>query len=87
MRNLDRDKSLICWVNYKGNEESNTGTISIDSVKNASLPFYAPWTASTSDVLVPYEDITTSMYVCVKSEKEAEVLSFVSDKFGNDAKT
>ena len=33
----------------------------IDAVKNASLPFYAPWTASTSDVLIPYEDIN----VCV----------------------
>ena len=59
----------------------------IDSVKNASLPFHAPWTASKADVLIPYEDITTSMYVCAKADSEAEVMSFVSDKFGSDVST
>ncbi len=59
----------------------------IDAVKNASLPFYPPWTASQSDVLVPYEDIIASMYVCVKTSSKAEVVSFINDKFGADVKS
>ncbi len=58
----------------------------IEAVKNASLPFYPPWKSSSSNVLIPYEDITTSMYVCVKASTRSEIESFVSDKFGKDIK-
>ena len=54
----------------------------IDAATADHAKFKAPWTAASENVLVDYDDIVTSMYVCVESC--ASVRAFVTDKFGDN---
>ena len=56
----------------------------IDAATSDHTKFRAPWTASDKNVLVDYDDIVTSMYVCVEADSADAVRAFVSDKFGSD---
>ena len=59
----------------------------IDAVRTKDLPFNPPWVKEDKNVLIPYEELTVSMYVCVKAESMESAESFVKDKFGTDTKT
>ncbi len=59
----------------------------IDAVRTKDLPFNPPWVKEDKKVLIPYEELTVSMYVCVKAESLESAESFVKDKFGTDTKT
>ena len=53
----------------------------IDAAKNLKTPFVAPWTKQTENVLVDYEDMEYSMYVCVKTDDKAKVSQDIISKF------
>ncbi len=59
----------------------------IDAVRTKDLSFNPPWVKEDKNVLIPYEELTVSMYVCVKAESMESAESFVKDKFGTDTKT
>jgi len=56
----------------------------VDIAKNKNEKFIAPWTASTQNVLVPYEEIKTSMYVRVASSDVVSAVDYMKTKFGAD---
>ena len=58
----------------------------IDIARNKNDKFIAPWKSSTKDVLVPYEEIKSAMYVRVKSEDVSEAVSYVTKAFNENIK-
>lgn len=58
----------------------------IDIVKNKNDKFIAPWTASNKNVLVPYEEIRTSMYVRIESDDVAKAIEYIEKSFKGDIK-
>ena len=58
----------------------------IDIAKNKNDKFIAPWKSSTKDVLVPYEEIKSAMYVRVKSDDVSEAVSYVTKAFDENIK-
>ena len=58
----------------------------IDIVKNKSDKFIEPWISSKSNVLIPYEEIKTSMYVRVETDNVANAITYIEKEFGNDIK-
>lgn len=58
----------------------------IDIAKNKNSKFVAPWTASKENVLVPYEDIKTSMYVRVQCDDVSKAINHIEKSFNADIK-
>ena len=58
----------------------------IDISKNKNDKFIAPWTASNKNVLVPYEEIKTSMYVRIESDDVAKAIDYIEKSFKGDIK-
>lgn len=58
----------------------------IDIAKNKNDKFIAPWTASNKNVLVPYEEIKTSMYVRIESDDVAKAIEYIEKSFKGDIK-
>ena len=58
----------------------------IDIAKNKTDKFIEPWTKSKADVLIPYEEIKTSMYVRVETDNVANAIKYIEKEFGSDFK-
>lgn len=58
----------------------------IDIAKNNNDKFIAPWTASKENVLVPYEEIKTSMYVRAQSDDVSKAIDYIEKAFKGDIK-
>lgn len=56
----------------------------IDAAKNLDTPYVAPWTKSSKNVLVDYEDMEYSMYVCIKTEDKTATAEAVTSRFDKD---
>ena len=58
----------------------------IDIAKNKGDNFKAPWLAETKNVLVPYEEIKTAMYIRVETGDVASAIDYIEKSFGKDLK-
>ncbi|MBE7052109.1 MAG: homoserine dehydrogenase [Ruminococcaceae bacterium] len=58
----------------------------IDAAKNAGRPYFAPWSKADENVLVDYDNIKASMYVCVKANSKEDLEAYVSANFSDSTK-
>ena len=56
----------------------------IDIAKNKNEKFTKPWVAAQKDVLLPYEEIKTAMYLRIESEDVLTAIDYIKEAFNKE---
>ena len=56
----------------------------IDIAKNKNEKFTKPWVAAQKDVLLPYEEIKTAMYLRIESEDVLTAIDYIKEAFSKE---